>query len=513
MIRPRPPWLPLAAVLLALLAVARPGTVSAAAVALGGDRQQILINLVGGLPGRWDSCRAICAPGEAPETLLGPGAGHARLGWEVPGNAEATRRLEVLEYRPEARTAADGGAVLFLTSTQPVDGIHLVHRYRLDAAGRTLSASIQVPAGARLRLTGGPALAGEPLVGPGGIYSYLRAIRVDAAGQAELASGNAGAGPALPAGAWAGLRGRFWTVLVAADQPLRVAAVTTRLAVPDITFARDGTGGGSVGLRFHGGPVTPAELAPTAPELAGMLYASLWASLRALAGGLRVILDFWQGLVGNWGVAILLLSLSVKVLMWPLTWVAERWQAEVNRQQSVLAPEIAAIRRDYRGEEAHNLILAAYRRHGISQFYTLKSLAGFLVQIPVFIAAFDMLGENFALSGAPFLWVTDLSLPDRLAALPVVLPFFGGHLNLLPFLMTAFTLLAARLQEDPSLAPGLRTGQRLRLYALGALFFLLLYTFPAGMVLYWTANNFWHLAKVLAGRALAGRRSPAPAPI
>jgi len=232
------------------------------------------------------------------------------------------------------------------------------------------------------------------------------------------------------------------------------------------------------------------------------MYAGLWRWLGALAWGLRVLLDFWQGIVGNWGLAILLLSLSVKVLMLPLTWVAERWQADVHRQQSLLAPDLAAIRREFRGEEAHNRTLEVYRRHGISQFYTLKSLAGFLVQIPVFIAAFDMLGENFGLSGSRFLWVQDLSLPDRVAALPGVLPFFGGHLNLLPVLMTAFTILAARLQEDASLAPELRGAQRLRLYGMGALFFVLLYTFPAGMVLYWTTNNLLHLAKILVGRAV-----------
>jgi YidC/Oxa1 family membrane protein insertase len=257
-----------------------------------------------------------------------------------------------------------------------------------------------------------------------------------------------------------------------------------------------------VELQFYGGPVTPAELRTAGPELGGMLYASLWNWLRVLASGLRVMLDFWQGIVGTWGLAIMLLSLSVKLLMWPLTWIAERWQADVNRQQSLLAPELAAIKREFRGEDAHNRTLAAYRKHGISQFYTLKSLAGFLVQIPVFIAAFDMLGENFSLAGAPFLWAQDLSLPDRVAALPGVLPFFGGHLNLLPVLMTVFTILAARLQEDPSLAPGLRAGQRLRLYAMGALFFVLLFTFPAGMVLYWTTNNLLHLGKILLGRAV-----------
>lgn len=476
-----------------------------AAVALPGERQQVLINLTGGLPGRWDSCRAVCVPGEEPENLLGPGKGRSRLAWEIPGDESATRRLENLAYEEEVRQSGDGSA-LILTSVEPFGGIRLVHRYRMDPRGRTLSASLQLPPGARLVLAGGPALAGEPLPGLASLYTDNRAVIVNAGGQATLAGEDDGAAPrTLAAGEWAGLRGRFWTVLVRADVPLQLTASEPRPESPTLAVGREGAGGGSVELKFHGGPVTPAELRATAPELTGMLYAGLWDWLRALASGLRVVLEFWQGVVGNWGLAIMLLSLSVKVLMWPLTWIAERWQAEVNRQQSLLAPELAAIKREFKGEEAHNRTLEVYRRNGISPFYTLKSLAGFLVQIPVFIAAFDMLGENFALAGAPFLWVTDLSMPDRVAALPGVLagvlPFFGGHLNLLPVLMTAFTILAARLQEDPSLAPALRAGQRLRLYGMGALFFVLLYAFPAGMVLYWTTNNLLHLGKILVGRA------------
>ncbi|MDP2325483.1 MAG: membrane protein insertase YidC, partial [Gammaproteobacteria bacterium] len=370
-----------------------------------------------------------------------------------------------------------------------------------------LSASLQVPAGAHLDLIGGPALAGEPLAGLGSLYTDERAVVINAAGQETLGgTGDVVSDRLLPAGEWAGIRGRFWTVLVQADAPLRLDASEPERRAPLLSLRRDSTGSGSIELRFYGGPVASADLKVMAPELDGMLYASLWQWLRVLATSLRIILEFWQGIVGSWGLAIMLLSLSVKILMWPLTWIAERWQADVNRQQSLLAPDLAAIRREFKGEEAHNRTLAAYRTHGVSQFYTLKSLAGFLVQIPVFIAAFDMLGENFALSGASFLWVQDLALTDRAIALPVLIPFFGGYLNLLPVLMTIFTILAARLQEDPSLAPALRVGQRLRLYGMGGLFFVLLYTFPAGMVLYWTTNNVLHLGKILVSRiSLPGR--------
>lgn len=494
------------AVLLTALLGLAPGTGQAGAVALAGKRQQVLINLTGGLPGRWDSCRSLCVPGEEPRTLLGPTGDHSRLAWSVPGDEAATRLLENLEYDRDVRNAP-GAISILLTSREPFGGIHLVHRYRFDRDGRTLRASLQIPAGARIEILGGPDLAGVPLPGLGAIYSDARAVRIGADGQETLGShgDEEGYDGLLPSGEWAGLRGRFWAVLLQADEPLRVTASEPEPKTPVLAFGRDSTGSGSVELRLYGGPVAPAELRATAPELTGMLYAGLWQWLRYLASGLREILGFWQGLVGNWGFAIMLLSLSVKLLMWPLTWIAERWQADVHRQQSLLAPELAAIKRDLRGEEAHNRTLEVYRKHGISQFYTLKSLAGFLVQIPVFIAAFDMLGENFGLSGASFLWARDLSLPDQAAALPYALPFFGGYLNLLPFVMTGLTIIAARLQEDASLAAELRGAQRLRLYGMGALFFVLLYTFPAGMVLYWATNNLLHVGKILAIRSTSGR--------
>ena len=356
------------------------------------------------------------------------------------------------------------------------------------------------PAGATLQLAGGPELAPTPLPGFGNFYNDARAVTVSAGGQATLTDdeGTPSTVTRIPAGTWIGLRGRFHAVLLRADVPLSVEA---REAAPERPIVRLAAAGGQdVTIAFFAGPVEPAAFPAEAPELANMLHAGIWKPLRWLAGGLRALLDFWHSLVGQWGLAILLLSASVRLLMAPLIYFAERWQAEVNRIRSRLQPELDAIRREHRGEEAHKRTLAVYRGHGVTPFYAVKSLAGFLIQVPVFIAAFDMLGEHWHLEGTGFLWIPDLALPERLATLPFALPFLGAELNLLPLLMTALTVAAARLQEDESLIPALRRHQRLRLYAMAGAFLVLLYTFPAGMVLYWTANNLWHLLRVLAGR-------------
>ncbi|HXV40529.1 MAG TPA: membrane protein insertase YidC [Steroidobacteraceae bacterium] len=397
--------------------------------------------------------------------------------------------------------------VAVLTVITPDGNRQLLQRHELPQDGRALTTSLLLPPGAALEIAGGAGLVPEELPGFGGIYSNARAVVVTEDGQETLADG--GDEPvnarSLAAGDWTGVRGRFWTLLARSAGPLTLDAREDGPDAPVVTLHPGGSA--ALSLELYAGPVAGNELRAADPALTNMLYAVLWEPLRGLCFGLQWILDRWQDLVGRAWLAILLLSLTVKLLMAPLIMVAERWQADVNRTKSMLEPELAEIRRQYKGEEAHHRTLAVYRKHGVSHFYTFKSLAGFMIQIPIFIAAFDMLGENFRLGGESFLWVADLALPDRAAALPLALPFFGAHLNLLPFVMTAFTVLAARWQEDASLAPALRHGQRLRLYAMAGVFLLLLYTFPAGMVLYWTANNFWHLLRVAWDRW--GRRGTA----
>lgn len=397
-----------------------------------------------------------------------------RMRWLVPGDPGSERTLNAIVQ--DARPRAPGAL-----------------RYR--------AITLRLPGAARLELAGGPELAPTPLPGFGNFYNDARAVVVGADDQETLTDdeGTPVRGRRIAAGEWAGVRGRFQAFLVKADVPVLVDAVESEPDRPLVVIAPE-SGAAPVTLTFYSGPVDPGIFPPGAPELANMLYAAIWEPLRWLSFGLRFLFERWHALVGQWGLAILLLSLSVKLLMAPLIWFAERWQAEVNRVQSLLQPELAAIKREFRGEEAHNRTLAVYRRHGVSPFHTFRSLGGFLIQIPVFIAAFDMLGEHQALAGAGFLWIRDLALPEQLLGLPFGVPFLGSRLNLLPVLMTFLTVAAARLQEDRSLIPELQRRQRLRLYVMAAAFFLLLYTFPAGMVLYWTANNFWHLLRVLFDR-------------
>ena len=192
--------------------------------------------------------------------------------------------------------------------------------------------------------------------------------------------------------------------------------------------------------------------------------------------------------------------------MLPLSRIADRLQQEVNATEARLAPELSRLKKEFKGEQQAEGILALYQREKVHPLYSLKSMLGVAVVIPVFIGAFDMLAENIHLLDTGFLWMRDLSSPDALAQLPFTLPFFGSRLNLLPFLMTGLSVVASLLHHPLALNAELRARQVRNMVLLALAFFVLFYTFPAGMVLYWTTNNLISVCKSAWVRLAAGSR-------
>ena len=418
-------------------------------------RSVLLALLLGCLPG------LTVAQAQTDLALPSAFAGDVRFRWSVPGDTQATARLAALTTQSDIRSG-------------PVTEMRL-----------------KVPAGAVLELFSTAAFIPDPLPGFGAVYGYVRPVGVSAEGQGKLESGVVD-----PATDWLGIRNRFFAVLLTDIRGARTEVDAVQENLPVIRLVPE-RGQREIVFSLYAGPIERAALRDIDPLLTRMLFAALWDWLRWLCFGMLWLLTLIYGGVGNMGLSIILLSVAVKFLMTPLTRAADRLQASVNRTSALLQPELDAIKRNYKGEEAHNRVLAVYKKHGVHPLYTMKSLAGFLLQIPIFIAAFDMLGENHALHEVSFLWIADLARPDQWIALPFTVPFFGGYLNLLPFLMTGLTLLTSWLQQEESLNEELNRRQQSRLFWMAGAFFLLFYTFPAGMVLYWTTNNVLALAKIL----------------
>jgi YidC/Oxa1 family membrane protein insertase len=192
---------------------------------------------------------------------------------------------------------------------------------------------------------------------------------------------------------------------------------------------------------------------------------------------------FAQKLFKETGLSIICVSTAVSVLCLPLYMVAESWQEIERSIQKYLAPKTAKIKAAFRGDERYMILSAYYRQNHYHPIYALRSSFGLLVQIPFFIAAYSYLSQLQALSGVPFLSISDLGKPDAL------LPFAGG-INVLPILMTLINCAAGAIYTR-----GLNIRDKVQIYGMALLFLVLLYNSPSGLVLYWTLNNVFSLAK------------------
>ncbi len=296
---------------------------------------------------------------------------------------------------------------------------------------------------------------------------------------------------------WLGFRNRFWTAMVLPANPLSITPVTGESvedARIDMTATTQEQG---FDLNMYLGPIEPKALSDAASELESLMYSGLWFWLRWICQALYFLLNAIAMVVPQWGLAVMVLSVLVGIMMRPLSKIADRLQDQVHEIDARLAPTLTAIKKNYKGAEQSEKILAMYKDEKVHPLYSLKSLMGVFVVIPVFIGAFDMLAENIHLSGETFLWIADLSHPDAFLALPFQLPFFGGYLNLLPFIMTGFSFVASKLHSHPAMDAASQRKHARNLLLMSVGFLVLFYTFPAGMVLYWTTNNLISVIKTL----------------
>lgn len=239
--------------------------------------------------------------------------------------------------------------------------------------------------------------------------------------------------------------------------------------------------------------VTKPELPSIALELDQIRYSHLWDPFSWLAKLVESSLVAIQTYtVSNWVLSIVVFSVLLKLLLLPVSVMTVRIQRKVSQVQAKLAPQMADIKANYDGEEAHNRMMAAHKEQGVTLFYTLKPMLGSFIQIPILIAVFNALGEMPQLNGQSFMWINNLAYPDVVAHLSISMFMFGDTISLLPLIMSVVTIFATMTFTN-SYAPEAEVKrQRRNLYLMTLAFFILFYPFPAAMVFYWTLNNILH---------------------
>jgi YidC/Oxa1 family membrane protein insertase len=207
-----------------------------------------------------------------------------------------------------------------------------------------------------------------------------------------------------------------------------------------------------------------------------------------IAKPLLVTLRFFNTYVSNYGVSIIILTILVKILFWPLTHKSYQSMKEMRKLQ----PMMAKIREKYKNnkQEMQKQLMGLYKTYKINP---MGGCLPMVVQIPVFFAFYRILPSSIELRHAPFvLWINDLSAPERLLSFPFEIPFMAP-----PYGIPVLTLLMGAsmfLQQKMTPAPGDPTQAKMMMF-LPIVFTFLFINFPSGLVLYWLVNNLLSIAQ------------------
>ncbi len=486
------------------------------------------------LPVRWDLVDPLVLRGNRPEASGLP------LISSVLIAGRAARPLALLTVdQPPVPPATE--------RSEETDHVGLHFRWPVQTSGLELSRSYRIPRqgfAVELVLTfanrgsdqleiehqgRGPGLVLGPGLGQpapssgglgGGLYSYARPVFRDASG-VEILHPDAEEPEQSIARAdgfrWAGLHSRYFAALmvpepgsprlIAGDSRLLPTAVEQGLIAekelplyPLVELYAEpfGLAPGEerqLHTRLYLGPKDRDALRAAGGGLDDLLFAGLWSWMRWLCFFLLSVLKAFHGVLHSWGLSIIALAAAVRVVTFPVAQVGLKQQARNTADQARLKPYIAEINEKYKDDarKKSEELMKLYKEHGINPFGAFKGCLWVVLQLPIFVALFNLLGQSFDLRGAGFLWISDLSEPDRLFPLGFDMPIIGSYFNILPLLMAATQVLVTQLSTPPAADAAESTQQKRMMFGLAVVFLLLFYSFPSGLVLYWMMANLGHL--------------------
>ena len=211
------------------------------------------------------------------------------------------------------------------------------------------------------------------------------------------------------------------------------------------------------------------------------------------------VLNFFNDLIPNFGVAIILLTILVRILFWPLT-----HKSTVGmRRMSELQPKMKALQAKFK-DNPQRLQQETWALYKAEKVNPMSSCLPMLIQIPVFIALFNVLRSAVELRYAPFLWISDLSEPEALFA--SWFPF--GGLNVLPILMAVST----GLQSAFTPTSGDKSQQRMMMVFMPVMMLVMFYSFPSALSLYWFLSNLFSIVQMWLIRRETAKKQEALMP-
>lgn len=299
--------------------------------------------------------------------------------------------------------------------------------------------------------------------------------------------------------AWGGAKNKFFVQILApeggaadcklyaerstnATSALTMTSVSSTLFFPD----REISSGESYTreMSYYVGPKKHSLLKDLGNRQSDVMQFGWWAWFRWVCTVLITTLNAIHSVLPNYGVAIIILTILVKIVFWPLT----HKSTESSKKMQKLQPLIAELKEKHKDapQKMQQAQMALYKEHGVNP---LASCLPMLVQLPIFIALFTVLRSSIELRFASFLWIADLSEPEGL--LDGMIPLIGS-LNILPIVMTGTMIIQQQLTPtagDPQ--------QKKMMMMMPAMMLLFFYNMASALVLYWSVSQCLSIAQLL----------------
>ncbi len=203
------------------------------------------------------------------------------------------------------------------------------------------------------------------------------------------------------------------------------------------------------------------------------------------------VLQFLYKLIPNYGVAIILLTLLARLALFPLTLKQVKQSKRMAAVMPLIKPKLDAIKEKHKDDprKTQEETMKVYAEHGINPLAQMAGCLPLLLQMPVFISLYMVLGRAIELRGAPFaLWIQDLSRPDVVAAAVKIPLLFPAGITILPIFMALSLLGLNKLTiKDPQ--------QQVLVWMMPIMMLLFSGSMPSGLVLYWTISNLFSMAQ------------------
>ena len=212
-----------------------------------------------------------------------------------------------------------------------------------------------------------------------------------------------------------------------------------------------------------------------------------WSFIRPISKGVLFTLKRMHDYIPNYGVVLIVFSLLIKVLVFPLT--KKSYQSTSAMQE--IQPEVNKLREKFKNnpQKLNQATMQLYKTKGVNP---LGGCLPMLLQMPLLFALFQVFRTTIELRNEPFVWwIKDLSSPDVIIDLPFAIPLYGDHVAFLPILMALSTYVQQKMMTGAIQQPQQKMMQNFMM----VFFFLIFNNFPSGLNLYYTLFNVLTIAQ------------------